>query len=324
MLQRTSIVRWTGKGSIRSLESMVRSILTSEGQRVEVRMAGHSLLASGTDPVWVASALTWTPGVAWIAVGLEGDVGEAGAELARKFLREKGRFEVVAETTGEPASDAAGEATAAILGAVKGSRVDTRNPNVVFRVSRDEGTAAVGVLIRRGPGGSPIGSGEATCLVSGGRHSAVVAWQALLSGLRIRLVHGFVGDSALREVAKLYVELVSRVGEGGVTLEVVGGATLEKALASSVAGEPAAAFVGSRVGGGPVPASLRRATVAPLFLLTDAQFDEGARSLSLRDVDTPSRWTEPTKGDSPSGSFTGWAASVGEVVRGLRRRPRLS
>ena len=301
-----------------SLKSGVEDILRSLVARSNVKVVGDCLVIKSRDAVSVASALDRTPGVAWISVGSEGKVGAEGANLARKYLRKGDRFTVFAESSsGTAESDLAGEATSAILGAVPGSRSDARKPKKVFRVTKDGELCVVGVQLREGPGGTPTGDERAVCFVSGGKHSSVVAWQALLTGFRVTLVHSATGEDALREVGRLYVELVSRVGSGGVDLEVVEGSSTEKALALRVASKDERYFAGCHAGGTPCPRSLIGKVESPLFALTEEQFVEIQGSLGLMGDESSASWGRGAQGQFRLRKFSGWAGSAAEVLSGL-------
>jgi|SRR5579863_497079 len=313
------MVRWTGRGSIESLKSTVEEIIRSMKAKSKVRVIGDCLAVSGSDPAYFASALDRTPGVAWISVGAGGKIGTESALLAKKYLRRGHRFEVIAESSsGAATSDLAGEATSAILGAVPGSRSDSRKPKRLFRVAKDGEASVVGVQLREGPGGTTLGTGVAVCFVSGGKHSSVVAWQALLSGFRAALVHYAINDEALREVARLYVELVSRVGPRGIRLEVIRGSSTEGALARRATGGSERFFMGCHAGGEPCPKTLIGRVESPLFALTEEQFDEIHVSLSLKGEDSKPSWGGLFSSGRPRPmEFSGWAGSAAEVLSRL-------
>jgi adenylyl- and sulfurtransferase ThiI len=213
------------------LHSSVRNVLVDVGIRASTRRAGTALVVLGPEPVSVAAALGDMPGVSWVAVGVSGhssrDLSDSAKILSGIYVHPRERFAVKAEGPSRAvASDLEGRITSSILESIRGSRVSVESPRVVFRVAFDGKAGAVGVELKPGPGGVPTGNDEAACLVSGGMHSSVLAWLAVIAGFRVRLVHAESGDESLRAVAELYSELSHRADPRGLNLEVLGGDTV--------------------------------------------------------------------------------------------------
>ncbi len=223
-----AIVGWTGNGSLDDLARTALGKLPGSGAGV-TKEAG-SLMISGEDPIVVARRLAHLPGVAWVAVGFEFD-NSAGllsrlGTLAVRYLEPGASFKVSveAEASGREEGDVLMEATSALLKAAKGARVDERNPSVWFRLMMAKDGGACGVQLREGVGGVPTARAmKAACLVSGGYHSAVTAWMAALSGYSLTLVHARDDDESLRQVARLYAELSTRMDSSSLALEVLEG-----------------------------------------------------------------------------------------------------
>ena len=146
--------------------------------------------------------------------------------LAKRYLEPGASFRVSAETdgNGEEEGDVLLETTSTLLNAAKGVLVDEKNPSSIFRVIMVGGGGACGVQLRLGAGGVPTSrQRRASCLVSGGYHSSVTAWMAALSGYSVTLVHAKGDDESLRQVARLYAELSTRVDAASLRLEVLEG-----------------------------------------------------------------------------------------------------
>jgi hypothetical protein len=293
---------------------------------VRVRRVGGLLMVNGAEPAMVATILGQMPGVGWIAAGVSAnsyaELGAAAKSLAGKYLRRGDRFAVLAEATGSAVvSDVAGVVTSAALGEVEGIRIDEESPRTTFRTTFDGRRGAVGVQIIEGPGGVPTSSAEAVCLVSGGKHSSVVAWMALLSGYRVNLVHASVGDESLREVAKLYAEFSHRVDCTKLSLEVLGGGVGALAHASAASEGRAPVFGGFHAGCSEIPAALAGAAEAPLFLLPEAEFDASFESLGLKANARRQAWTDRPSAEVSRRSFGGVRADANGVLDGLTRQP---
>ncbi len=319
---RAALVRWTGSGSVQALRSTVASMLKEEGSRGSVRVVGRSVMVSETEPAAVAGLLAFTPGVAWTAAGYRLESREQipllGKALSSAYLRAGTRFSVQSEGTGGAvASDLTGAFISAILDAGSGARVSEGGPEVKFRVAFDGTRGVAGAEVRQGPGGTTTGERWATCLVSGGKHSGVVAWMALLAGYRVRMVHAREDEVALRSVARLYSELSHRVARGAVELSVLEGRGAQSSLARTRLGERA---FGGFHQGRDAP-SLLRGVAAPLFLLPEEVYDLEAGSLMFKPVERSANWSHE-KGVAKELTFAGARAGVSEVLDGLRPRPR--
>lgn len=223
-----AVIAWSGNGLLEDLERTAVSKAGLDGRSVTRVPSG--LVVADADPVRVASRLSYLPGVSWIAVGFE-FAGSAQylsrlQSLARRYLRPGSSFRLTArvdhgdQTEGDLLLDGNG----VLLKGVKGTRVDEKRPDVTFRVFMSGERGAVGVELRKGPGGVPTSArAKVSCLVSGGYHSSVVGWMAALSGYRVSLVHARADDESLRQVARLYAELSRRVDASGLKLEVLQG-----------------------------------------------------------------------------------------------------
>ena len=318
-----ALVRWTGRGSISDLRSSVDTLLRASRVSARVRIVGGSLVVEGTEPLRAAAALQYTPGVAWVAAGFSfhslSEAAKVSGQLASRYLRRGQTFSVEAEGEGGvAASDVGGVITSGVLESVKGARVHSESPKVRFRAAFGGKKGVVGIEVRRGPGGVTMGTRWATCLVSGGAHSSVLAWAALLVGFRVRLVHLKVADGGLRAVARLYAELCRRVDPRGLRLEVMEGAALSEELANYLAKSRGQTFGGFNATRGPVPAVLRGVVEAPLYLLPEETFASEFRSLGIRADDSEAQWASSGNTSFLVRAFDGWAEDVSAILDGLR------
>jgi len=223
-----AIVAWSGNGDFVDLQRSVSSKLLPDGGSITT--GSKSLTVSKSDPVTVARRLAYLPGISWIAVGYDfatpaGCMADL-AVLAKKYLRAGSSFGLTAqvEDSSQEEGDILLDGNGALLKSVKGTRIDERKPDVTFRVVMVRDKGAAGVELRRGPGGVPTSkSMKAFCLVSGGYHSAVVAWMSALSGFSLTLVHARADDESLRQVARLYSELSRRLDPSSIGLHVLDG-----------------------------------------------------------------------------------------------------
>jgi len=286
-----------------------------------VSKIGHSLALDGPEPLGIAALLGYLPGVSWVAAGLTarsyGELSEAAKQLAGRYLKKGGSFAVDAEgSSGMVSSDISGIVTSAVLDGAKGSRVSAESPGVHFRAAFDGGKGVVGVLVKMGPGGTPTGKEEVTCLVSGGIHSSVLAWEAVLQGFRVRLVHATYSEESLRAVARLYSELSHRADPRGLVLEVLDGESVEEAL-SGYAGlskkQVFAGFAAGAAGGRRLPGVL-----APLYLVPEETFVKEFEALGIRGFDAPEAWDREAEGRSVTRRFGGRRADVSGVLDGLK------
>ncbi len=320
-MEGTSILKWTGRGRIEDLELSVRGVLRAEGARGMVRRCGSSLTVDAGDPASVAMLFQRLPGVAWTAAGhplrTVEDVAPVSRRLALTYLKPRMTFAVAAESTSGPtALDLAGAVTSVVLGEVKGARVDEGDPEVKFRVTYGGGGGAVGVELRTGPGGTPVGSAWTDCLVSGGLHSAVVAWHVLLSGERVRLIHVKEADESLKSVARLYSELSHRVDPVGVSIAVFDGGSIESALrrrGTRGRGIP----VGGFHAGARLPPTLSGKVGAPLSLLTEEEFESAASDLAVAFTSGRHRWGESISRKARRSTFGGVRTDMHGVIDGL-------
>ena len=285
-------------------------------------MSGGSIVVEGVEPLGVAARLKHTPGVSWIAAGLVSlsfkGLLDDSAILARTYLKRGDRFSVDAEgSSGIVRSDVAGGVTSKILETVKGTRVSQGDPKIRFRTAFEGSRGVVGVEIVTGPGGVPTGVEGAVCLVSGGKHSSVVSWMALLAGYRIRLIHARADEESLLGAARLYAELSHRTDPRGLMLQVIESKSPASALVGTVRGMNEPVFGGFRASGGPIPLPLRGRVLAPLYLLAEDKFDDEFESLALKSYDAKMRWDSRKNWDVHIRSFGGVTAGVSEVVDGL-------
>lgn len=296
-------------------------MLRANRVRARVRRNGNSLIVEGPEPLGVAALFEHMPGMAWIAAGLAArsvrELAGTSGVLARKYLRRGDMFSVEAEgTSGVVASDVAGAVTSSVLDSVKGARV-SEGAKVRFRAAFDGSLGAVGVEVKRGPGGVPTGGESLSCLVSGGAHSSVVAWMAVLVGFRVRLVHAKLSDEGLRAVARLYSELSHRADPRGLRLEVLEGGSGSGALASFAGKSKDPVAGGFRSAGGPAPGGLRGKVLAPLYLLPEETFASEFRSLRIKGHDSAADWGAQGRGTVSVRTFGGVAADVSDVLDGL-------
>jgi hypothetical protein len=229
-----------------------------------------------------------------MAVGYEFDSIELCmsrlSTLAGRYLGAAASFKVSVEVerSGKEEGDVLMEATSTLLKAAKGSRVDEKNPKAWFRVVMVRGRGACGVQLREGPGGVPTSRKmKASCLVSGGYHSAVTAWMASLSGFSLTLVHARNDDDSLRQVARLYAELSQRMDASSLRLEVLEGkGPAGDRVASWMGGAKGEVFTGvhPECRGTAGMEQLRRYPVAqfPLLLLQEREVRARLDELGLR------------------------------------------
>ncbi len=320
-LVRTTIIRWTGRGSVSRLKSSVEFSLRQAGLRGRVKLIGGSIVIAGPEPLALSALLGGKSGVAWTAAGLTAasrrELASASATLARGYLRRGDGFSIEAEGGGGATSaDVSGTITSAILETVKGTRVSSEAPNVKFRATSEGAGGVVGVEVRAGPGGVPTGNCWATCLVSGGIHSAVVASDAILAGYRLRLVHASAGEESLLAVARLYVELCHRCDPRGLKLEVLEGDPVQSGLAAVAAKAEGEVFGGFHFPC-PVPRSLSKAS-APLFLLPEERFRAEFDALGITGFESETDWAGRGTGRPRVKRYRGPAADVSAVLDGLR------
>jgi hypothetical protein len=261
------------------------------------------------------------PGIAWVAAGFAADsyreLSSSARKLAKKYLRKGDRFVVEAEGTGGAvSSDVAGAVTSGILDGAVGSRVSAESPMVRFRAAFDGEKGAVGVEVRRGPGGAPTGKQQVTCLVSGGVHSSVMALNALNQGFRVRLVHAKYSEESLRAVARLYSELSYRADPRGLELDVVEGESVSSALSGLAALSKERIFAGYTSASG---TKQRLSNVlAPLYLMAEERFAAEFDALGIRSFDEPEDWDREGEGERRQRRFGGKRADVSGVLDGLK------
>ena len=321
-LPRTAaLVRWTGKGSVNELKSSVESLGRATRLRGRVWSSGNSVVVEGPDPLRAATAFGNVPGVSWVAVGTTfksiNEAAPSAGRLARRYLTHADRFSVEGEATeGAVGADIAGAVTSGILDSVKGARV-SQLPKVRFRAAFDGRRGVVGVEMAKGPGGVTTGTRWASCLVSGGRHSSVVAWYALLMGFRVELVHVSSTEESMLAVARLYAEMSHRVGPGPLKLLVKEGGTIKELidLLDSSHGE---VFGGFRATGRHPPRELSKSVKAPLYLLPEEEYVKRFEDLGLKADDSESRWASTPSKALRLRRFEGWADDVSAVLDGLQ------
>jgi len=316
----TTILRWTGKGSLDDLRSSVAYVLGAEGVKAHVSKLGDSVTLVGPEPLRLAALLGNMPGVSWVAVGHSAhsllELSAAARELAGRYLRKGDRFAVEAEGTGgNAASDISGIVTSSVLDGLKGLRVSRESPRVLFRAAFDGKNGVVGVEVRKGPGGSPTMREQVACLVSGGMHSSVVAWGAVLQGFRVRLVHAKYSEESLRAVARLYSELSYRADPRGLSLEVIEGDPVGLALsryAGSFKGKVFTGFTPWSQGRKPPRA------LSPLYLMSEEGFASELEALGTKSFDAPEDWDMKGEEKRLVKRFTGRRTDVSGVLDGLR------
>jgi hypothetical protein len=321
--RRTAILRWTGKGSLVDLRSSVEFVLRDRHVRARVRRLGDSVIVEGPEPAGVGALLGHMPGVAWTAFGYTvssfGELASASGMLARKYLRRGGRFSVDAEVRGGGvASDVAGAVTSAILDSVRGARISNESPSVRFRAALDGPRGVAGVEVSRGDGGVPTGRAAADCLVSGGMHSSVLAWDAVLMGFRVRMIHAKTSEGSLRAVAKLYAELSHRADPRWLRLDVLEGGSPAGLLARFVSESRGPVFAGFSAPGPGIPGKLGRKLLAPLYLTPGESFESQFDGLRLKSFDSRTDWSDTRVLNYSTRSFAGVAADVSGVLDGIR------
>lgn len=281
------------------------------------------MLVEGPEPVRVASLFRHMPGVSWVAVGLAAEsfneLKAGSADLARRYLRRGYRFSVLAEASGNVASgDVAGTVVSAALEAVRGTRTDEAKPRVRFRAAFDGARGAVGVELSDGPGGVPTGAEGVTCLVSGGKHSSVLCWMALLAGFRVRMVHAKVDERSLVAVADLYEEVSHRVDPIGLSLEVLQGGDPASSLLGAVQKVKGSAFGGFHSACSRVPAAMKGKVGAPIYLLPEESFELEFRELRLKRYEEKLDWGMTGPRAARRLAFGGVRADISQVLDGLR------
>jgi len=324
-LRKATVVGWTGRGSLEHLRESVGRVLKSAGLRGEVATSGRALIVGGPDPSVVASALRNVPGVEWLAVGVASrslrDMSEASKQLATRYLRPGSRFSVVASGgEGVAASDVSGVVVSSVVEEVRGVRADEAKPQFVLRATLSRTGGAVGVQVTGGPGGVPTGSQAVACLVSGGMHSSVLCWMAVLAGYRVIMVHVKVREESLRAVAKLYAELSRRVDPSAVALEVLTGEDTARIVNWVGRGEGEPVFVGSHAGCSDIgwPSRIR----APLYLAQEEWFRTEISMLSVKPYEERLAWANGSTAPVETRVFGGVRADVSGVLDGLRPRGR--
>ncbi|MDG6983891.1 MAG: hypothetical protein JRN28_05030 [Nitrososphaerota archaeon] len=321
MRDRVAILRWTGMGNAADFQSSVRHVLKERGVKARMRTMGGSIVLAVPEPVGACSIFEGMPGVAWTAAGYAvagaGDVARASSALAAAYLRRGVRFSVSAEVTGGGmASDLAGAVTSVMLEKVKGARASNEAAKVRFRAARDGKGGVVGVEVARGPGGSPMGSEAVACLVSGGRHSSVLAWDSVLQGLRVNMVHASSGERSLAAAARLYAELSHRADPRGLSLTVLEGGPVP-ALLSKFAGQCREPMFGGFTVARPAPASLGARVESPLYIMPEEAFGAQFASLGLKGEEEATDWGDSAAGSYSERTFGGRTADVSQVLDGL-------
>ncbi|MDG6988934.1 MAG: hypothetical protein JRN21_06365 [Nitrososphaerota archaeon] len=283
-----------------------------------VRAAGSSLVVSGPDPVRVCALFQHLPGASWLAAGYEvRTVGEAAKEagtLACRYLRRGSRFVVEAQGGAVTSADLAGTVTAKILDAVPGARVSSESPEITFRAAMDRAGGVVGVEVFRGPGGVPTGRKRVACLVSGGKHSAVLAWYAVLMGYAVTLVHVKSNDEGTIAAAKLYSELSHRADPRGLKLVVLEGCPVPAAVKAYVSDAETPVFGGFTASGSGPPEWARGVQQNPLFLLPEEEFEPRFVALGIGSVGGATDWGVRGDHEYLRKEFGGVTADVSEVL----------
>ena len=287
--------------------------------RARVSKLGDSVAIVGPEPLRLAALVGNLPGVSWVAVGLTAhshrELSAAARKLAERYLRKGDRFFVEAEgRDGVLATDISGIVTSALLDRAKGSRVSSDSPRVRFRAAYDGEKGVAGVEVKLGPGGSPTGREQIACFVSGGIHSSVVAWEAVLHGFKVRLVHAKYSEESLRAVASLYSELSYRADPRGLSLEVLEGESVGGALSRYAGSFRGKVFAGYTPGaqGRQLPKVL-----SPLYLMSEEEFASEFIALGIKSFDPPEDWDRERKWERLVRRFAGRRADVSDVLDGM-------
>ncbi len=327
-----ALVGWSGNGDLDDLHRTAASKLAL--RRQAVGRSGRSLIVENDDPVAVARRLAHLPGVDWIAVGyaFEGR-GALTAHLrflAGRYLKEGSTFRLDAqvERSGQEEGDVLLDGNGSVLKAVKGTRVDERRPDVTFRIVMAADRGVVGVQLKKGPGGVPTSRKvKVFCLVSGGYHSAVVAWLAVLSGYSVTLVHSRADDESLRQAARLYAELSRRADAGSISLEVLeGDGSPGGRVAAWLEGKKGATLVGvhPECRGLEVAKKFRAYPLVslPLLLLQEDEVRSKLDRLGLRRKDLDAKADLSLTAKSPAyvvKSYGGKESDINGVLDGILR-----
>jgi hypothetical protein len=323
-LKQSALVRWTGRGRIDELAESVARVLRAAGLRARTRVLGGSIVVSGPRPTDVALLLRNLPGVSWVAAGFSfsspGELADSTSRLARAYLKRGGSFATWAESThgGARAGDLTGMVNSAVIDAVGGARVEGRKPDVRFRVARDRLGGAVGVQLAEGAGGRAVGAERVHVLVSGGKHSSVLAWTALLSGKGVEMVHVDAGHESLLGVARLYSELSNRADHTKLSLTVIRGAEVGRAVRWWLEREGRELYGGWHAECHERVPEHRGRLFAPVYFLPEEFFDRTLAELSLSDAGERASWPE----GEPAGRvrvlrFGGRRADVHDVMDSL-------
>jgi hypothetical protein len=320
MAEKAAILRWTGRGSMADLKASVGHVAKARKLMARVERVGDSLVLTGAEPVGACLVFEFMPGVAWGAAGYAArglkPLAKASTVLASSYLRRGTRFAVDAQTVrAGPASDLAGTVTSAMLDTVKGARAVTENPKVRVKAALDGPLGVVGIEVAEGPGGVPTGNKTAVCLLSGGVHSSVLAWNAALSGYRVELFHAQTSEESLWAAARLYSELSYRMDPRGLSLTVAEGGAPAGLIDRFLAGLKVPAFGGFTTR--PIPPKLKARVHAPLSLLTEEGFAEQFSGLKLKSLDELADWDDRSVGAYFTRAFGGRSADVSGVIDGL-------
>ena len=319
--KQTTVIRWTGRGRLADLRSSVEFVLAENRVKAKVAVMGGSVLVIGPRPIGVTALLGSMPGVSWVAAGMAArslkEVGGAASLLGSRYLRKGDRFAVEAEgTKGTTSGDLAGVVTSRILEAVKGARV-SETPKLRFKAAFDGKGGVVGVEVKAGVGGVPTGDVPVACLVSGGVHSSVLAWMAMLQGFKVQLVHAEVGEESLRAVARLYSELSHRGDPRQLSLEVIQGNSVAGALRDYARAAGMPVFAGFHATGGRGWAKIQ-SSLSPLYLMPEERFASEYAPLGLRPYEASVDWGEQGRGVLRSKRYGEKTADVSGVLDGLR------
>jgi hypothetical protein len=211
MLNKWAVIAFlTGRGDYVHAKER---IINSTGNK-NVKLKGKVAIIKESN-AYEAYRVSRLPGVKLSAYGFTSDEKSFLREvldLASKFLKQKKKFRVLADTEGESEMiDLKMSVEGSILSNLRDKSIDERKPDVTFIISKAGDDYAFGVKLYDGVGGRiQSENDEVTCLVSGGIHSSVVSWLSCLAGKKVRMVHSFVSTFSLYSVAKLYEVLSSR------------------------------------------------------------------------------------------------------------------
>lgn len=205
-----------------ALRDVPSAELLRVASRVLVRLHDESELETAT------AAITKTPGVVYVATGLETDAEPAAiAAAALKVAAEEcaarpqaiHTFAIVARRSATEYPERSMDINRRVGELVRleaGLQVDLDNPDLTIAIAVVQGRAFVCAHRAQGPGGLPVGtSGTVVALMSAGIDSPVAAWRIMRRGATIVGVH-FSGRPQTPAHSEHYAAELARVlGTGG-------------------------------------------------------------------------------------------------------------